>query len=299
MSSCHSASPSRRNPARSLVDLRGWFINYAAFVWGLPWEEAPREAWPHPWRGLLVGFSAGVFAGALVGLGEAVVIALSSAGATGARVFFYGPFAYALFCGAFGAGLGFVTALSGRWMKRYALPEKEAFGYFAAAIFGMFAFALGAFRIRRDLFHEELVWKSAIGLAVLLGCAFVAAGVSALIARGFRVLRARPSFERLVSAPTAVGLLAVLGLGLAVNLALGDRMSRGGTLDDAAEAGGKAGNVLFIVIDTLRADHLPMYGYENGDTPSLDRFAEDAVRFDQAFTNSSWTRPSFASTRFR
>jgi uncharacterized membrane protein YbhN (UPF0104 family) len=257
--------------------------------------KAPREAWPHPVRGLVVGFSAGVFGGVLVGLGEAIVIALSSAGTTGVRVFLYGPLAYGLFCGAFGAGLGFATALSGRWMKRYALPEKEAFGYFAAAIFGMFAFALGAFRIRRDLFHEELVWKSAIGLAVLLGCAFVAAGVSALIARGFRVLRARPSFERLVSAPTAVGLLAVLGFGLAVNLALGDRMSRGGTLDDAAEAGGKAGNLLFIVIDTLRADHLPMYGYENGDTPSLDRLAEDAVRFDQAFTNSSWTRPSFAS----
>ena len=35
-----------------------------------------------------------------------------------------------------GAGLGFATALSGRWMKRYALPEKEAFGYFVGAIFG-------------------------------------------------------------------------------------------------------------------------------------------------------------------
>ena len=95
-------------------------------------------------------------------------------------MFLYGPLAYGLFCGAFGAGLGFATALSGRWMKRYALHEGEAFGYFAAAIFGMFAFALGAFRIRRDLFHEELVWKSAIGLAVLLGCGFVAAGMSAI-----------------------------------------------------------------------------------------------------------------------
>ena len=127
--------------------------------------KAPREAWPHPWRGLLVGFSAGVFGGALVGLGEATVIALSSAGATGVRVFFYGPLAYGLFCGAFGAGLGFATALSGRLMKRYALPETEAFGYFAAAIFGLFAFALGAFRIRRDLFHEESSGKARSGSA--------------------------------------------------------------------------------------------------------------------------------------
>jgi arylsulfatase A-like enzyme len=242
-----------------------------------------------------VGFSAGVFGGILVGLGEAIVIALSSAGATGARVFLYGPLAYGLFCGAFGAGLGFVTALSGRWMKRYALPEKEAFGYFVAAIFGIFAFALGAFRIRRDFFHEELVWKSAIGLAVLVGCAFVAAGMSAILARVLRVLVQRAPFERLVHAPTAFALLAVLGVGLAGNVAFGKRMSRTGTTGDVAEAGDQAGNVLFLVVDTLRADHLPMYGYEHGSTPNLDRLAEDAIRFDQAFTNSSWTRPSFAS----
>ncbi|MBW2188508.1 MAG: sulfatase-like hydrolase/transferase [Deltaproteobacteria bacterium] len=257
--------------------------------------KAAREAWPHPIRGLVVGFSAGAFGGILVGLGEAIVIALSSAGATGARVFLYGPLAYGLFCAVFGAGLGFATALSGRWMKRYALPEKEAFAYFVGAVFGIFAFALGAFRIRRDFFHEELVWKSAIGLAVLLGCAFVAAGMSAILARVLRVLVQRAPFERLVHAPTALALLSVLGLGLAGNIALGERMSHDGTTGDINEAGDQAGNVLFLVIDTLRADHLPMYGYEQGSTPNLDRLAEDAIRFDQAFTNSSWTRPSFAS----
>ncbi|MBW1757658.1 MAG: sulfatase [Deltaproteobacteria bacterium] len=159
----------------------------------------------------------------------------------------------------------------------------------------MFAFALGAFRIRRDLFHEELVWKSAIGLAVLLGCAFVAAGMSAIVARVLRVLVQRAPFERLVHAPTAFALLAVLGVGLAGNIMLGDRTSHAGTSDDVIEAGEQEGNVLFLVVDTLRADHLPMHGYENGSTPNLDRLAEDAIRFDQAFTNSSWTRPSFAS----
>ena len=257
--------------------------------------KAPREAWPHPLRGLVVGFSAGVFGGILVGLGEAIVIALSSAGATGARVFLYGPLAYGLFCAAFGAGMGFATAVTGRWMKRYALPEKEAFAYFVAATFGTFSFALGAFRIRRDLFHEELVWKSAIGLAVLLGCAFVAAGMSAILARVLRVLVQRAPFERLTRASTAFVLLVIFGVGLAGNLALGDRGPGASTPGDAADAAGQPGNVLFLVVDTLRADHLPLYGYENGSTPNLDLLAEDAIRFDQAFTNSSWTRPSFAS----
>jgi len=258
-------------------------------------EKAPREAWPNPWRGLSVGFSAGVLAGMLIGLAEAFAILFSSAGATGVRVFLYGPFAYGVFCAALGAGLGFATALSGRWMKRYALSEKDAFGYFVAAIFGLFVFALGAFRIRRDFFHEELVWKSAIGLAVLLGCAFVVSGVSAILARGIRSLVQKGAFGRLVRVPTAVGLLALVGLGLGVNVAMGDRVSRTGTTSGRATQGGNANNILFIVIDTLRADHLPAYGYDAGSTPNVDRFAQDAVRFDQAFTNSSWTRPSFAS----
>jgi arylsulfatase A-like enzyme len=256
--------------------------------------KAPREAWPHPWRGLLVGFSAGVFGGVLVGLGEAIVIALSSAGATGARVFFYGPLAYGLFCGAFGAGLGFMTAWSGRWMKRYALPEKEAFGYFAAAIFGMFAFALGAFRIRRDLFHEELVWKSAIGLGVIFGCAFVTAGVSAVLARLLRRLVERAPFDRLARAATALVVLGLLGVGLVGAMGLGGRLASRRAAPTAGDTPA-SGSVLFIVIDTLRADHLPQYGYEAGHTPNLDAFADDAIVFDQAFTNSSWTRPSFAS----
>lgn len=257
--------------------------------------KAPREAWPHPIRGLVVGFSAGVVGGIALGLGEAIVIALSSAGATGARVFLYGPLAYGLLCAVFGAGLGFATAMSGRWMKRYAIPEREAFGYFAAAISGTFAFALGAFRIRRDVFHEELVWKSAIGLAVLLGCALVAAGMSAILARVLRVLVQRAPFDRLVRASTAFALLLALGLGLAGSLALSSRITRTGTSGDIRAGKDQRGNVLFIVVDTLRADHLAMYGYDSGGTPNLDRLAEDAIRFDQAFSNSSWTRPSFAS----
>jgi len=63
----------------------------------------------------------------------------------------------------------------------------------------------------------------------------------------------------------------------------------------SASAPQGAGNVLVIVVDTLRADHLPSYGYAEGRTPNLDAFARDAIRFDQAFSNASWTRPSFAS----
>ena len=54
-------------------------------------------------------------------------------------------------------------------------------------------------------------------------------------------------------------------------------------------------NVLMVVIDALRSDHLGCYGYERNTSPNIDRFAQDAVRFTQLVPQSSWTRPSVAS----
>jgi arylsulfatase A-like enzyme len=54
-------------------------------------------------------------------------------------------------------------------------------------------------------------------------------------------------------------------------------------------------NVLLLVIDTLRADHLSGYGYHRATTPCLDRMARHGLLFEQAYANSSWTLPSHAS----
>jgi arylsulfatase len=54
-------------------------------------------------------------------------------------------------------------------------------------------------------------------------------------------------------------------------------------------------NILFITIDTLRADHLGPYGYTNIATPALDRLASNGVVFEQMTAQSSWTRSSFGS----
>jgi arylsulfatase A-like enzyme len=54
-------------------------------------------------------------------------------------------------------------------------------------------------------------------------------------------------------------------------------------------------NLLWIAVDTLRADHLGAYGYDRATSPSIDRFFATAVVFDDAQATSSWTLPSFAS----
>jgi arylsulfatase A-like enzyme len=54
-------------------------------------------------------------------------------------------------------------------------------------------------------------------------------------------------------------------------------------------------NVLVIVVDTLRADHLSSYGYPRLTSPNLDRIARQGVLFESAFSTSSWTQPAHAS----
>jgi len=54
-------------------------------------------------------------------------------------------------------------------------------------------------------------------------------------------------------------------------------------------------NIVLIVQDTLRSDRLSSYAYEKPTTPNLDRLAARGVRFEQAYSTSSWTWPSTAS----
>ncbi len=50
--------------------------------------------------------------------------------------------------------------------------------------------------------------------------------------------------------------------------------------------------VVLISIDTLRADHLPVYGYRGVATPAIDALRRDAVLFARAYTHTPLTLPS-------
>jgi arylsulfatase A-like enzyme len=54
-------------------------------------------------------------------------------------------------------------------------------------------------------------------------------------------------------------------------------------------------NVIWILIDTLRADRLGSYGYERPTSPFLDYLAENGIRFERCMSQSSWTKSSMAS----
>ena len=57
----------------------------------------------------------------------------------------------------------------------------------------------------------------------------------------------------------------------------------------------KRPNVLLIVLDTTRADHLSCYGHDRKTSPYIDRLGSEGVIFDHAYAAACWTLPSHAS----
>jgi arylsulfatase A-like enzyme len=61
------------------------------------------------------------------------------------------------------------------------------------------------------------------------------------------------------------------------------------------EKGERPRRVVLVSIDTLRADHLGLYGYSRPTSPTLDALASESTVFDDATSASPWTLPSHAS----
>jgi arylsulfatase A-like enzyme/cytochrome c-type biogenesis protein CcmH/NrfG len=53
--------------------------------------------------------------------------------------------------------------------------------------------------------------------------------------------------------------------------------------------------VVLISIDTLRADHLPAYGYKGVETPALDALREDGILYERAYSTTPLTFPSHST----
>jgi arylsulfatase A-like enzyme len=57
----------------------------------------------------------------------------------------------------------------------------------------------------------------------------------------------------------------------------------------------KRPNLLCVVLDSVRRDHVSCYGYQRVTTPRIDRLAAESTVYENAFSASCWTVPSHAS----
>ena len=89
-----------------------------------------------------------------------------------------------------------------------------------------------------------------------------------------------------------MALLLVLNGGLPHILSWWQERSALGATRTAPE---DAPNVLLLILDTVRAANLSLYGYQRPTSAAIDSLAASGIVYDNAFTPSSWSLPSHAS----
>ncbi len=174
---------------------------------------------------------------------------------------------------AYGAGAAVLLAIAERWRGRRIRT------WAAPLLLAYLPVLVGA--VVRGLFLPALfAHAAALGVLALLWWA-----------------QRRPAAARGARGVAYVALAAgVVAAGLALWPALPGRSLLTPPRDPPGpSAAVEAPNVLLIVLDTVRADHLPSYGYRRETMPHLDAFARRATLYEQAVAPSSWTLPSHAS----
>jgi len=189
-------------------------------------------------------------------------------------------------------GLVFYDLLTRRcpWAPRASEPN--AVGSVAGAALGTWA-ALGILK------SGDQGWREPTML-VLTGVIYLATvPLAGLVARtsDWPFARARVRARRGALYPWRVSLalaalLLLAGAWTVPHLELSPLAGEPSYATLAPRPEGPGPNVVFVTIDTLRADHLGCYGYERPTSPFIDELAREGVLCKDASAAASWTKPS-------
>ncbi len=223
----------------------------------------------------------GAALGALVGAGE-VLTGMRAPGSAVTRQYLLEA---ALLYGACGALVGLAVAVASWLVARRAAP----FATSAAALVGFFAFLLVAGHVNVRYLPEALSRASVLYTGLILAGAILVG----LVVRWLLALlpAGRWAAARAVRL-AAAAFLAAAGLAIVLGSVL---PSAGRSVAVENPGAGLNRNVVFIVLDALRYDHLSQNGYARETTPRLDAWSCEGTVFDNAQAQAPWTKPSTAT----
>lgn len=245
--------------------------------------------------GLLLGAGGGILAGVILGVGEAAVTLALAGKGEDVQVLWYAVLLYGVIVGAVGAGMGAafsVLPLAPSLLDRWT-PVVAFVGAFLPV-----GLAVSLFRLQRDVYAEQ---RPPLGILLVT----VAAGmlltlvIAWLIARVLRPddgdygsswVRRLRRFAVAVTAwllVVAAGALGAAARSPAVPATRELRTEIPPSLRDRP-------NVILVIVDTLRADHLGLYGDTRGLSPHIDALGPESSVF-HTVGQSSWTKPSIAT----
>jgi arylsulfatase A-like enzyme len=236
---------------------------------------------PGPLRTVAGGIAGGLLAGALVGVVEAVAAWMHAHGTGEMAAVAWAALVYGALGAAGGAGAGVVGLVLGT----------DGFALAFAGVLAGLGLVVARFRVIRDVFLEQAprgLVPNVVQVAALAVTFLVAVWL-------WRRLRGTTARGALVTRPVAAAVVVlVVAAGWTAVTRLRPAPERPPSPARAAAPAG-APNVVLIMVDTLRGDHLGCAGYTRIRTPHIDALAADGIRFANAFSQASWTRPSVAT----
>ncbi len=174
------------------------------------------------------------------------------------------PLSYVLFLLPFGIAL----SIAARVRPRLVTPRVSIFVLGLVSAFSFFFLFFPAL-------HRVAIVILALGIAV----------------QATRVLTGRiAGFQRVARRLVRVGVVGTLCLAIGA-MGWGAVRERR-AVSALGQATADAPNLLLIVLDTVRAMSLGLYGHPVANTPHLERWAQRGVLFRHAFATSPWTLPS-------
>jgi len=249
---------------------------------------APRSTPPGAGAGLAgtlrAALAAAAVTGLLFGLADAVVADRRLFGPSGAvgtlGCYAAAVGAYALMHGAALCALGLALH---PLVRRRAAPARLrallALGLAAGGFLELYWWTRPWVFEGRSSVSPERLAAAGVQAAVALALGWVVAGRLARLPRGGH------------AALRALVLAGLVGGGLFV-LAEGRKVAARGVINERNE---RMPNVLLVIVDALRADHLGCYGNSKVQTPVLDALAQRGVLFENCFVQAPFTWTSFGS----
>ncbi len=186
---------------------------------------------------------------------------------------------YVTFGLAFGGLCGLVLGAVGALARSWATPERYVPFYAALMIFSLAALMITNHYDRSTL---HLLSKSRDMLFIVV--IFLVLAAAAFLFS--KLLVRRKAFRRF-----GAGAASVLAIGAIVVVAGLNVVSgvQAGRLPKRKAAGEIGPNVVFILLDALRYDHLSLYGYHRETSPNIDRLAGESVVFTNAHAQGNRT----------
>lgn len=179
---------------------------------------------------------------------------------------------------------GFCGLLLTPWLWRPGSREAAAASSGAAGV----AWAVCAWFLIGGFYADELALFDPLGKAHLL-----ARALSLVVAIGIGVARGRAGRRGLGLRCSVAWVAATLLLWGGARVLTRVTLPQSTTSTEKSET---PPDLLVLLVDTLRADHLGSYGYElRPTTPTLDSLATAGVLFEQTYTHWTRTAPAHAS----